>query len=409
VEVFVMRARLLVLFVGSMLVVGLLPGSAGAISVRWEAREGAKLVDVAVGPDGSLFVVGTERRSITAAATLSKYSPGGEHRWTRHWLPSIEDSTGGIAVAVGSDGTAYLLGAVHGSCEGGGWFVRAYTPSGDLRWKYVTPGWQCRLIEAATDIAVRGDRVVVAGYTHGCCGDLLIHDGWVTAFTNKLDRRWRTDVEPPTPTPASYYDTATGVAIGTDGSVFAAGWAATVAIVEGQPLAGTPMLTKLSDRGVRQWSIRADVRVPTIWLPVAVDVFGDRVALATGIEGRGVEWGRPPATGWLGVYSTDGGLRWQRTWGGSREDATMPTGVAFGGSGRIWVAGVRRDPGDRGTDVVIRWYDPDGSLYEKLRIDPRVRRLWSGGIQAIGFGAVATGWGGDRFTAHGGRLWRLVG
>jgi hypothetical protein len=82
----------------------------------------------------------------------------------RHWVPSPQDSANGLGVAIGNDGTVYLLGVVRGTCEGQGWFVRAYTPGGDLRWKYVTQGWRCRIADFPTGIDVRGDHLVVSGF-----------------------------------------------------------------------------------------------------------------------------------------------------------------------------------------------------------------------------------------------------
>jgi hypothetical protein len=402
------RRSILFVSLAASLILGVTP-TAEALQIRWQKEAGKKLTDVARGPDGSLYVAGSDTRSITTAATLRKYSPSGDLRWVRHWLPSVQDSTGGNGVAVGDDGTVYILGSVHGTCEGGGWFIRAYTPGGDLRWRYVTPGWQCSIAEVATDIAVRGDLVVVSGYSHGCCGDPF-HDGWVQAFTRDLDRRWRANVEPPSPTPASWFDTATGVGIGSHGGVFASGWAAKADIPEeASPTPGTPILTRFTEHGARVWSKRAPVAMPTMFQPTALAVGPGGVAVAAGVEGRGVAWGLDPTTGWLAKYSTDGGLLWERTWGGGRTDASTASGVAFGEGGRIWVLGTRRDPGDRGTDVVVRWYQPGGALYDRLRMDPARRYVWSGGIASVGFGAAATGWDGNRFQADGGRLWRITG
>ena len=54
-----------------------------AIPVHWTAKGGRAFTDVARGPDGSLYVAGIDRSSITAAASLRKYSPDGSLRWTR--------------------------------------------------------------------------------------------------------------------------------------------------------------------------------------------------------------------------------------------------------------------------------------------------------------------------------------
>jgi hypothetical protein len=403
-----MRRSLLCLTVAAAFIVGLMP-AAEALSVHWTAKGGRAFTDVARAPDGSLYVAGIDRSSITAAASLRKYKPNGELRWRREWVPSAQDSANGLGVAVGSDGTVYLLGVVRAQCEGQGWFVRAYKPDGTLRWKYVTPGWQCAIAEFPTDIDVRKDLVVVSGFTHGCCGDQF-HDGWVTGFTKKLDRRWRANVEPPAPTPPGWFDTAWGVGISGGGDVFASGWAATAKILnETSPTPGTPIVVKIGAHGTRIWSRRGNATMPTMFLPVALGLGRRRVAIAAGVDGRDVSWGSSPTTGWVASYALNGDRRWSHRFAGGRDEASAPTGVAFGGRDRIWVLGTRRDAGDRGTDVFVRWYNGNGSLYRKLRIDRSDRFLRSGGIENVGFGAAATGWVGDRYRFKGGRLWRLVG
>ena len=310
---------------------------------------------------------------------------------------------------IAANGTIYMLGIARGQCEGEGWFVRAFAPGGELRWKYVTPGWAtCGLAEAASDIDVQGDLVVVSGTSFGCCSDMF-HDGWVQSFSASLQRRWRADVEPPAPTPHNWFDTATGVSIGDGGGIYASGWAATRGgITETTPTPGTPILEKLTSNGGRVWSRRASVSMPTMFLPVSVAARGDGVVIAAGIKGKGAGWGQSPTTGWVASYSTAGSLGWQRSFGGGTETAAEPTGVAISFTGLLWVIGTQRDATDHGTDVFVRTYAPHGNLVDKLRIDAAKRLLTSGGIDDRGTGAVATGWLGDQYRTHGGRVWRLA-
>ena len=191
-----MRRSLLSLITVGLLVVGVAPAARCDPSAL--DREGrARVHRCARGPDGSLYVAGIDRSSITAAASFRKYSADGDAAVeARQWVPSPQASTNGLGVTIGDDGTVYLMGVVRGQCEGQGWFVRAYKPGGDLRWKYATPGWaRCRLAEFPTDIAASGNLVVVSGFSHGCCGDQF-HDGWITAFSPSLVRRFRA---PPAP------------------------------------------------------------------------------------------------------------------------------------------------------------------------------------------------------------------
>jgi len=401
------RRSLTLLITVGVLAFGAAPAT-GAIPVHWTAQGGRAFTDVARGPDGSLYVAGIDRSSITAAASLRKYSSSGRLRWTRTWVPSPQASANGLGVAVGSDGTVYLLGVVRGTCEGQGWFVRAFKPGGDLRWKYVTPGWQCSLAEFPTDIAVRGSLVVVSGFSHGCCGDQF-HDGWITAFKPNLVKRFRANTEPPS-TPLGWFDTAWGAGISSNGAIFVSGWAATASIPrEASPTPGTPFLEKLDPHGHKIWSRRASPSMPTMYLPVPLALSGNRAVIGAGVAGKDVAWGLSPTTGWVASYTLTGNLRWQNRFGGGKNEAAAPTGVGIDGDGRVWLLSTRRDAGDRGTDGLVRLYSSKGKLHEKRRIDPSDRYVRTGGIAAFNTGAAATGWIGTQYRFAGGRLWRLVG
>jgi hypothetical protein len=402
------RRSLLSLLVAVALVAVFAP-SASAIPVHWTAKDGRAFNDVARGPDGSLYVAGTDRSSITVAASLRKYSADGTLRWTRSWVPYPQASAQGFAVAVGDDGTIYLMGILRGECEGEGWFVRAYKPGGELRWKYVTPGWaSCSLAEYATDIAVRDNLVVVSGFSHGCCGDQF-HDGWINAFSANLHPRWRANTEPPS-TPLGWFDTAYGVGISAPGAIFVSGWAATASIPrEVSPTPGTPFLEKLDIHGHKIWSHRASPSMPTQYLPVVLGMSGNRVVIAAGVGGKDVAWGLAPTTGWVASYTLQGKLRWQNRFGGGKDEAAAPTGVGIDPEGRTWLLSTRRDAHDRGTDALVRLYSPTGKLHSKRRIDPSDRYVRTGGIAAFNTGAAAAGWIGTQYQYKGGRLWRLVG
>ena len=216
-------------------------------------------------------------------------------------------------------------------------------------------------------------------------------------------------MEPPAPTPHNWFDTATGVSIGDSGGIYASGWAATRGgITETTPTPGTPILEKLTNNGGRVWSRRASVSMPTMFLPVSVATGGNGVVIAAGIKGKGAGWGQSPTTGWVARYSTAGSPGWQRAFGGGTDTAAEPTGVAISFTGLLWVIGTQRDATDHGTDVFVRTYAPHGNLVDKLRIDAAKRLLTSGGIDDRGTGAVATGWLGDQYRTHGGRVWRLA-
>jgi len=94
-----MRRTMLALLVTVGLVIEFAP-AANATTVRWTKHAGRAAVDAASASDGSIYVVSTDRRSITVAATLHKYDAQGNLRWSRHWLPFPHASTHAVGVAV---------------------------------------------------------------------------------------------------------------------------------------------------------------------------------------------------------------------------------------------------------------------------------------------------------------------
>src|SRR5262245_13972514 len=163
--------RSLALMLGSVLL--MLPTTASAaVHPSWHVDEGIRLIDVATGPDGSIYVVGDLRTPITAKAFVEKLAPDGTLLWRRSWLPSPQASTNAAGVALLPGGNVAWTGNVQLQCEGNGWFVQVNRPNGSLGRRYVTPGWQCSLAETATDIATGPGRIFVTGFEHGCCADL---------------------------------------------------------------------------------------------------------------------------------------------------------------------------------------------------------------------------------------------
>jgi hypothetical protein len=166
---------------------------------------------------------------------------------------------------------------------------------------------------------------------------------------------------------------------------------------------------KIGPNGARIWSKRANVSMPTEFLPVPLGLKGKTVVIGAGVEGNNVFWGSSPTTGWVGVYTLGGKFRWQDRFGGDRTDAAAPTGIGVDGNGRVWMLGERRDASERGIDGLVRSYGPKGALRGKLRIDSKTRYLSTAGIAALGTGAAAAGYLGQYYQFKGGRLWRLVG
>jgi len=388
--------------------VGSIP-SATAISTSWVRRAGKALEAVAVAPDGSVYAVGGRRQSITVAASLYKYTPGGARLWRRSWVPDPHASTKGEVIDVAEDGTIVWGGGLHGQCEGSGWFLEWRSPTGRLLHRYITPGWACRRAEGIVDISARHGQVVAAGYSFGCCSDPFA-DGWVRAFGMDGRPRWTVDIEPPAPTPSEWFDTATGIAAGALGNLYVAGWAANVRIrSDADPRLGTPILVKLSRGGAVLWSRRLPAVVRVYGARVSVAARADRVLVTAPVGGRTlVRWGSPATAGWLAALDTGGSLEWQVRWDDGPDEGASPTHVAIDAAGVAWVTGTRRDVVHRDLDMFVRRYGPGGGPLGMFHAGGPLSMRGTG-LAIVDGGAVVSGARGtDWYGSRGGRLWRLA-
>jgi hypothetical protein len=375
---------------------GLLPApSLATTTPRWTDRAAAALRGAAVASDGSVYVVGEKRPRSKDKAVLIKYGPDGTRLWSRSWTPGERALTRGVAVDVGADGTVAWVGRLQkDSCEGGGWFLEIRRPGGALVRRYLSPGWRCRVAQAANDVAVGANQIVVTVHDYGCCDDPT-EDGWVRAFTRAGTPTWTTNFEPPSDVPADHFDRATGVAIGNGGAVYAVGWAATqdVSSAATNRWHGTLVLQKMGPGGNVIWRKRVFTGRYSWETPARIATRGSMVMVLGATRPGGVWWGTSsPGEPWLARLTTAGAVVWSRTWAHEWRFAAIGADLAIDRRLHTWVAGTRRDPGDRGYDVFVRRYGPSGALAWSRQIDERPF-LWGTGVAASsGSGAAVTGY-----------------
>jgi uncharacterized delta-60 repeat protein len=244
---------------------------------------------VAVAPDGSVYVTG-QTVGVQGDVLLLKFSPEGSLLWQRRWDGGGAES--GEAVAVGSDGAIYVTGGTNSFGGFGHLFVLRFAPDGTLVWQ--------RIRSVATDAAV---------------------------------------------------GTGQGIAVGSDGSVYAAGVSPRTVIGEFDML-----LLQLDSQGALVWQrtyTAADVADARGGVTVAAD---GTVAVAGGLQA--VTRRTAVNDTFVARFGSDGSLIWDRSFGGDQGD--FPGGVAARSDGTILVGGETGSFGAGSDDAFLLQLDPAG-------------------------------------------------
>lgn len=379
--------------------------------LRWRRQAGIFLSDVAVDREGSIFVVGSRRSASGEPALLvKKLTPAGQPVWSRTWRPTTTRARG-AGIAIGPDGSVYVVGELEcRGVEGGGMFVRAYGPDGRPRWTRMTAGIRspdCRelaAVEGALAVAAGSGLVVVAGQEHGCCG-MALDDAWVRTYGYDGRLLWNRDIEAPGITGTN--DSAGDVAIGGLGRIFFVG------DVEMKPNQDTATLVdheilvqKLAPDGSPIWSrVLRDHHGKDRDRATGVAVRADRLIVAAQVDaGRGDFPSGSTGHAWLGRFTFGGELVWKRTWGRSSRLHDAPTAVSIGPSGDLVVIGERGE-----SRMFVRRLTRSGTAVWTTVLRGPLAGLAPGRVVDTPTGPVATGsawstWGHDR-----GFVWRWTG
>lgn len=382
----------------------------GAAQGDWERRLGNRASGVAVDDHGNVYVAAQTRWTTEgpSVALLVKYGPAGGRLWTRRWSPA-NAWTGGRDVAVGPDGSVYLAGGVGvEGYEGGAWFLARYTSDGRLLWRRAAPGWRDLLATGVTSVAVGAGMVVIGGYGFGCCSEAT-DEGFVRAYSFDGALLWHHDVQGPGRL-AGNNDGVGDVAVGAKGSVYLTGWVENRYRTDtSDPTDVEVLVQKLSSDGHEIWTrVLWDHGRRDTDHGVGIAARGDALVVTAFMTGGWVENQGRVGHAWLGRFTFDGRLRWSRRWGTSHDRAVQPEAVTIGEDGTIYVVGARRDPSDDAIDAFARAYTPSGS------------RVWDRSLGSAPFlratdvdvAGSTLGASGYRFTGRwgellGGRVWRV--
>jgi hypothetical protein len=245
-------------------------------------------------------------------------------------------------------------------------------------------------------VAVRGDLVVASVAGTGCCGTSARVEGRVRAYTPRLRFRWASQFEPPSH--RQWFDLADSLAIAGDGTVYAAGWAATEFSDGEMTPAGSMLVAKYSHSGARLWSRRPGVPLGST-LSLSMELLSDRMIIGAEPAGGGI---------WLGALHLNASNIWHRAWGSDAAIRAAMGGVAVDADGRIWVTGTRKDP-DGGSNVYVRRYSTAGTLLSRLTIDDAPRRQRGNAVDTLGTTGFVGGFSyrASDFTLLHGHIWRV--
>jgi len=241
---------------------------------------------VAVAADGSVYVTGFTV-GVTGDAVLLKFAPDGTLLWQRRWGGSGSDQA--EAVAVGADGAAYVAGGTS-SFGGGGVFVVKFTPAGALVWQ----------------------------------------------------RHWGTGSED-----------GQGVAVGPDGNLVVAGVAARPNVAGASDL----VLLKVDPAGALVWQ-RAYAGATNADARGGVAVGADGSIYAAGALQEVTAAGRAVVNALIVKFASAGGLTWGRGWGGRSGDVAGDVAVAPAGT--VLLAGDTNSFGAGSDDAFVLRLSPDG-------------------------------------------------
>jgi uncharacterized delta-60 repeat protein len=326
-----------------------LSSSALAVRARWtKTHNGAANLNdygngVAIGPDGSIYVSGyTTVTDQESNIWLRKYSPRGKKIWTKTYNGAADSDDEGHGVAVGPNGSVYVVGYTAVSGEGLNTWLRKYSPRGKVKWTKTYNG-AADAEDAGYGVAVGPDgNVYVTGSTYVLGQAQNI---WLRKYSPRGKKIWTKTYNGS----GNNYDYGNGVAVGADGSVYVAG----SAYVTDQD--SNIWLRKYSPGGKKIWTRKYN----------GTDNSHDiGYGVAVGPDGSVYVIGHTFVTGennniWLRKYSPGGKVLWTKTVNDADNASDEGYGVAVGADGSVYATGYKNKSG-QSWNVWLRKYSPEG-------------------------------------------------
>lgn len=275
--------------------------------------------EMARGPDGGVYVCGTQGAPDAADIWVAKYTPAGLEEWTAVWPGPDGLSDYGRGIAVDGDGNAYVCGSTGRFPSSSDSVVLKYDASGALQWASVSDGGE-GLRDGAEAIGLdSAGRAYVCGWSE--TGSAAV-DAYTARYSSTDGtQEWETRYTGP------LGDTVWSLAVRGDGTSYAAGETE----ISGSTNA---LLVKTTAGGVQTWA--------KTWNGPK-DRTDDWEAVALGLAGSIYVAGDTDyfdaADMTVAKYSKNGELLWARVWTTSGAGKDWAEGLAVDRDGNAWVAG----------------------------------------------------------------------
>ena len=352
---------------------------------------------IAVGPDGSVFVVGRTEAALQGQAFngsfdtfVSKYSSSGDLTWTKVIGTSGNDQ--GSTVYVGSDGSIYVGGFTTGNLNGeinngsSAGFVTRFLSDGSQTWTKLvgssavvfsttSPSGYIDLIGSSNDqtfiarlssagtvsrtITLDASGGIGSAFSSDASGNFFVagyinsgstsFDGVVSKYLPDGTKAWTRLIG------SAQRDFITSICAGTDGSVYVAGYAE--ASVDGEVFSGSTnnfsdFVAKYSSDGTKQWT-RLINSYQFGGNRVSVSINNDGSLIVSGYTSIALA-GQSNAGQWdyyLAKYLSDGTKLWTSVLGSVNYD--VPTSIILGSENTIYLSGYTSRNGSTATPAIL--------------------------------------------------------
>jgi hypothetical protein len=284
---------------------------------------------IALGPDGNLYVAGRSGGIGTGwDFMVVSLTDSGVERWVYRYNGPADNNDVAQSIVVGSDGNLYAAGMSYGTGTSGDFTVVSLTDSGVERWVYRYDG-PSNFMDWANSIVMGLDgNLYVAGtsYGSGTDGDLT-----VVSLTDSGVERWVYRYDGP----ANYLDQANSIAVGSDSSLYVAGYS----VGNGTDFDFT--VVSLTDSGAERWVYRYDGSLSfTDWANSIV------MGLDSNLYAVGTSYGTGTSGDLTVVSLTDSGVeRWVYRYDGTGHSSDGAYSVITGPDGNLYSAGTSYESG----------------------------------------------------------------